>query len=449
MNAYDVVIVGAGPAGSVMAHFLAVAGKSVALLEMKQFPRTKYCGDAWCSPALDILDEMGVLKEIERDGKCRPVNRGGFVSPSGVECIGGPYGSTSKIRTYAIKRVVCDEYIAKKAEKSGASLKENWKVETATFDKNDDGGMWTVTSDDQQTVKGRILICADGSNSFLARKLGLIPDEAPTAFCSHQYVKGGTHNLEADGVMFYGKSLLPGYSAVFKHYNGDMYLGTYILPGGEASSKHIAPYEKGLVTEHPDIKKIFGRDYEDVQWEVKLKTAPIRIGGVPKSYGDHVLVIGDAAGLVDPMTGEGIHTAMISGKMAAKVVNDMFEEGDFSEEAGKVYHEMWKREFGFDFIASEYGAKLMYHFPIIIDALARMGAEQGQAFLDSFGEVMTGVKSKAEFIKPQFSIPIVIALIQEIWIQKVMKVPSRIPDIARQLLNQKTKNEPQKRVKAL
>ena len=73
---YDVIVVGAGPAGSTAAYYLATGmgrgrGKRVALLEKQTFPRDKYCGDAWCAPALDILEDMGVLQRLEAEGLAR------------------------------------------------------------------------------------------------------------------------------------------------------------------------------------------------------------------------------------------------------------------------------------------------------------------------------------------------------------------------------------------
>jgi len=81
---YDVAIVGAGPAGATAGYFLASGGKRVALLEKATFPRDKRCGDAWCEPALDILEEMGVIQELEAEGAVQWVRSGGLVSPSGL-----------------------------------------------------------------------------------------------------------------------------------------------------------------------------------------------------------------------------------------------------------------------------------------------------------------------------------------------------------------------------
>lgn len=80
--AYDVIVVGAGPAGATAAYYLAAGaggrpGKRVALLDKAVFPRDKYCGDAWCAPALDILEDMGVLQELEAEGLVRDTTAGG------------------------------------------------------------------------------------------------------------------------------------------------------------------------------------------------------------------------------------------------------------------------------------------------------------------------------------------------------------------------------------
>ncbi len=87
-DAYDVIIVGAGPSGSTAGHYLAKAGVRVALLDKEHFPRDKYCGDAVCTPALRILEDMGVLQELVANNETHFADAGGFVSPSGLAYIG-------------------------------------------------------------------------------------------------------------------------------------------------------------------------------------------------------------------------------------------------------------------------------------------------------------------------------------------------------------------------
>src|SRR6516162_3514051 len=85
---FDVAIVGAGPSGSTCAYYLAKAGKRALLLEKKQFPRDKLCGDAVCTNAQTHLRRMGVLQAIERQRLGRWAEVGGMVSPAGVRYIG-------------------------------------------------------------------------------------------------------------------------------------------------------------------------------------------------------------------------------------------------------------------------------------------------------------------------------------------------------------------------
>lgn len=291
----DVLMVGAGPAGSTAAYFLGQQGYKVALCDRKKFPRQKVCGDAWCKPALDILEEMGVMKKMEDDGICHVVKRGGLISPFGYECIntdGAAYGTVTGCKTYAIKRQIADEYLVRAAAgHSSVELMEECEVTDAIFIqidtktgqetevpvmKSTEPGIWRVHitrkaagAEESFVVECSMLLICDGTTSYLGQKLGVIPKGSqPEAVCSHSYIRSGTHNwTSADGVMIFTRSVLPGYSALFRHYNGDVYFGTYILPGGRATATAIAPFEAEAFTEHPYIKAAVGDHYE---YEVTL-----------------------------------------------------------------------------------------------------------------------------------------------------------------------------------
>src|SRR5262245_11751321 len=107
---FDVAVVGAGPAGSTCAYYLASQGGRVLLLEKKQFPRDKLCGDAICTRAQTHLKRMGVLQAILAENKGRWANIGGLISPSGISFIGdSSLNSASGSLVIAIKRKVLDE----------------------------------------------------------------------------------------------------------------------------------------------------------------------------------------------------------------------------------------------------------------------------------------------------------------------------------------------------
>lgn len=263
---------------------------------------------------------MGILEKMEKDGIVNVVKRGGLISPFGYRCIntdGDSYGSVTGCKTYAIKRKIADEYLVKAAAAfDSCSLFEDTEIIAAEFKSIDNNnrdtideayeGYWCVTTRNingiERVFTSVMLFICDGSTSYLGQKLGIIPaGSQPEAVCSHTYIKGGSHQWkEADGVMIFNKSVLPGYSALFKHYDGDMYLGTYILPGGKATSRCIAPFERDAMEQHPYIRDALGSSFE---WSEKRIVAPIRLGGVPKAYDKQLLILGDAAGYVDPLTG--------------------------------------------------------------------------------------------------------------------------------------------------
>ena len=187
-NVYDAIIIGAGPAGSTAAYYMGLKGMKVALIDKKTFPRHKPCGDAWCKPALDLLEEMNILQKMEADGITNPVKRGGFISPYGYKCIntdGDSYGSVTGCKTYAIKRYIADEYIVKAATSwSNVDYFPSTEVTDVTFLANAssaDGsdidrigapaGIWHATTATPLTLNGIICLVCDGSTSYLAQKV--------------------------------------------------------------------------------------------------------------------------------------------------------------------------------------------------------------------------------------------------------------------------------------
>jgi flavin-dependent dehydrogenase len=183
-NVYDAVIVGAGPAGATAAYFMGLQGLRVALIDKKAFPRPKPCGDAWCKPALDILEEMHVLELMEKDGITRPVKRGGFISPFGYKCIntdGSAYGSVTGCKTYAIKRFIADEYLVKAAAALPSvdffPLTEVIDLQFLSSSSSSSSavGRWEATTKSGTlpiSICGTMCLICDGSTSYLAQKVG-------------------------------------------------------------------------------------------------------------------------------------------------------------------------------------------------------------------------------------------------------------------------------------
>ena len=405
---YDVVVVGAGPAGSTTAYYLAASGIRVALLEKARFPRDKYCGDAWCAPALDILEEMGVLQALVAEGLVRDTVAGGFVSPAGESYVStGKAGGAPGTRCYAIKRLICDERIARRAAAAGAELIEGAAVTAARLEAD---GFWTVGCSDGSEVRSRLLVAADGANSRLARLLGVVTTK-PDGYASRRYVRGGTHNFRSDGVLFYPEWVLPGYVALFRHFDDDIDVGCYVIQGGTMTGDRLAKVYDEEIARDPFLARTLG---PQAVYREPARIAPLRTGGVPRSTARQFLAVGDAAGQTDPLTGEGIHTGMIGGRIAAETVREMFERGDFSERACQVYHQRWLAAFGNDFRYSAIGAALVRRSPLLLDAANVVAQRRGDDFMVEFGAAMTGVKPKTTFLKLGVALPVTIEIARQV-----------------------------------
>lgn len=143
-DAFDAVIVGAGPSGSTAAWFMNRGNVKVALLDKEHFPRDKYCGDAVCTPAIRILEEMGVMRQLEENDEAHFADAGGFVSPHGYCYIGASKQKIGEAAACAIKRIHLDDRLVKHAQTSGVHLKEGFEVIDAKFDQKE--RLWTVTA---------------------------------------------------------------------------------------------------------------------------------------------------------------------------------------------------------------------------------------------------------------------------------------------------------------
>ncbi|KFM25557.1 Conditioned medium factor receptor 1 [Auxenochlorella protothecoides] len=428
-GAYDVIIVGAGPSGSVAGWYLAKGGAKVALLDKEHFPRDKICGDAVVTPALAILKEMGVFQELVDADEIKLADNGGFVSPSGLAYIGNSQHKLGTAAAGAVKRIHLDDRIARAAARAGAELREGFEVGTdVTFDAEE--GLWTVKSVEGKAVVGRVLVCADGSTSRLATQLGLCT-APPQGVSSRAYIEGGTHNTDFDGVCFYPRWSLPGYAAIFKHAKDELGFCYYLIPCGKNADKgqlgnvtadDLKRLHEDALKRDPFISRAVGPKAKIE----RMRAGSLRIGsqGVPASYADHLLIIGDAAGHIDPLTGEGIHTAMMGGKVAAETLLEMRAAGDFSSRSTRLYQQRWMDLFGHDFKLSQKGAELLWKYPIIMDACASEAQRQGDAMMSKWAEVMTNMRPKTYFLRPDVAFNMSRAIVRELWNQKVLNRPS-------------------------
>jgi flavin-dependent dehydrogenase len=286
----------------------------------------------------------------------------------------------------------------------GAELIENASVTDVSLSDS----VWTVRCKDGRQFLGHCLIAADGAKSKIARALGIVTTGA-NSVASRQYIKGGTHNFTSDGVLLYPPYVLPGYVALFRHTNDDIDLGCYVLPGGRVPLTELKSVLSNEVASDPFVREVLGDHAEPLE---PPALAPLRLGGEPRSHGERFILLGDAAGQTDPLTGEGIHTAMIAAKIAARVLHEAFDEGDLSARRLASYHRAWMKEFGRDFPISAAAGRAINRFPTLLDTAVVAAQRHGASFMDNFGAAMTGVKPKSLFLSPRMAVPLGAALLR-------------------------------------
>ncbi|MHA2357672.1 MAG: geranylgeranyl reductase family protein [Candidatus Heimdallarchaeaceae archaeon] len=400
-DVFDVCIVGAGPGGSSAAYYLAQKRLNVVLLEKEKFPRRKICGDAVSQRAQLHLERMGVLQEIIKEKKGHYAAIGGLVSPRRIEYIDDSASEIGSHLMISIKREILDEKIARAAEHEGAKLIDEYNVKKVKFSEKKEEWEITPHNKEQGKIKAKVLIAADGATSKIARDLGVL-NTPPDAVCSSVYVKAGTHDYEEDGVCIYTRDIVPGYTAIFKEADGDLVFCCYIIPGGMYLPKDLHFVHDKFLIGDPYVARALGTKAKIEP----IKSAPLRLGGVKKSYSDYFLMVGDAAGHIDPLTGEGIQYAMDAGEIAAEVLEEAFTMGDFSSSFLKQYQKRWMKSFGRDFKWSARMVKILAKMPIFLDAFAYLCNKKGVKYLVKWAKIMTGSQSKLSFFLPNLALPL-------------------------------------------
>jgi len=404
---FDVCVIGAGPGGSSSSFYLAKKGLKVIILDKEKFPRRKYCGEAYPVRAQTHMKKMDIFQDIldNKEGNWAAV--GGLISPRGIQYIDNSAVAIGKNLIIAIKREIADYKMIQAAVREGATFADEYNVKEVKFSEKKE--IWTIRAFDKNLprIRARVLIAADGAVSKIARTLGVVKDP-PGAVCTSVYVKAGTHNYKDDGICLYTRDIHPGYVALFKEANDDLVFCCYIIPGGKYQTSELEKVHNEFLTQEPYLVEVLGPKAKIEP----INAAPLRLGGVKKSYDDHFLVVGDAAGHIDPLTGEGLQYAMDAGELAAETIAEGFEKQDLSAKMLKNYQNKWMKSFGKDFKWSNRMVKVLGKMPIFLDAFAYLCNKKGVEYLITWAKIMTGSQDKLSFFKPKLAIPLLWATIR-------------------------------------
>jgi len=326
---HDVVIVGAGPGGSATAHFLAQRGHDVLLLDKSEFPRDKTCGDGLTPRALRVLDDMGILSDVARIGL--PINGYTVVAPSGRRTSANV---TNPLGALVARRELLDELIRQRALRSGANFEGGV---TATRVAADARGV-TVDAKTGQRFEARLAVIATGASTSLLMQSGILKKRPKAMLAGRAYFEA--QQLSDNFELRFDRVPLPGYGWIFPVERGVANIGVGFLPQGNSEPTQVA------------LQRFIAD--KAVKQVGPIKGFPIRVDFLQSpTYAERTLLVGEAAGLVNPLTGEGIDYALESGRIAAEHIASCFNDANFSPARLSAYHDQLHSRFAKIFRFSE------------------------------------------------------------------------------------------------
>jgi geranylgeranyl reductase family protein len=385
MSPYDVIVIGAGPAGCASALFLHQKGLRVLVLDRAEFPRDKVCGEFISPAADDILKELDVLDAIQQSNPVRL--RGVAISSYGKPelCINYPPspGRGETMTSLSLPRFQLDHLLVRRLIEQGVEVRERHAVDDFIFEENQIVG---VKGRDETNrlfeCSASIVVDASGRNGLSLRRLGLIkPHRGPAkvALAAHW------DNVQFPQDYCYMHVSSPGYTGMAPVGDNSVNV-VLVVKDRHVKEKELDTFYQAAVhsNERRHMLLSGARPKEQVR---TIGSLAYDVRSVP--CGGLVLA-GDTTGFIDPFTGEGIYLSLRSAQLAAGTIHKAFVAGDFSKDFLAEYEQQRQEEFRKKFVLSRILQNLIYR-PRWCDgvvALLRRNPQMAQTLVGVIGDYL-------------------------------------------------------------
>lgn len=383
---HDVIVVGAGPAGATTATALAQRGYDVLLFDRQAFPRDKICGDAVSQGCIRIMNGLGMGPKVEAAAA-----RGEFYQLDGMRLI-GPSGHTLHAlfshgqngeKSYVAPRVHFDAVIQQHAIDSGATFLQA-EVKEPIIEDGKVTGVLARQNGETKAYRSRMVVGADGVTSTIMRALRPEVEQhvdKHRAVALRAYISGlKLHPHEVEFFLY--DEILPGYAWIFPAGDDVANIGLGMRLDRFRKLKRNLKKMLQDFLEMPAIRDRApgGAQLRDVAiWQLNFGSQK----RLQHAY-DGALLVGDAAGLINPLTGGGIHNALISGLLATDTIDEALRAGDTSRERLRVYETRCDEEMWDGMRKSFMYQRVLLNYPWFVDFLIRYLGRHGgvaQTFL--------------------------------------------------------------------
>lgn len=367
MERFDVAIVGAGPSGSSSAIALAQKGYSVVLLDRAFFPREKLCGDFLNPVNWPIFEKLAVADKLLAS-KHEKVTAFRISNCADEETtIRFPSQNGRQLFGLGVSRLYLDDLLLRRAEQQGVAVRQGCKVQGIARE----GEGWSIFLDGPHMgsrLEAFFLIGADGRNSLVAHRLGLArKSEGSGNYVALQAHLKGVKGLEGEVQIH---SFPGGYAGLVGLGEGMANL-CFIVEKEKAQEK----MSRGVLVE----RCLYQNRYLGESLRESEITSPVRSAfpvyfSPRRSYGDGYLLVGDAARVTEPVTGEGVYFALKSGILAAETIDLAFRRQDRSAEAFSSYERLCQSSFAFRERVNRLVRALIYR-PSLLAPVVRLSAK--------------------------------------------------------------------------